>query len=156
MLSMLWWVFGLFWSHYLTYVMASLVEPWMILIFNPVLYLISGFRWGFYEVADISVYISLGMIALFLSFCTAVTWWMFKAGYRLKNWKVCSLKRSWHYAKLLEKDRSQEHCQAQCLDPLEHASGLGEDSRWRRRRSSGSHMLAFSRCCFGCLVRHVK
>jgi ABC-2 type transport system permease protein len=54
-------------------------------LFNPVLYLISGFRWSFYEIADIGVAISLGMIVVFLALCTAITWWMFKTGYRLKN-----------------------------------------------------------------------
>jgi ABC-2 type transport system permease protein len=54
-------------------------------LFNPVLYLISGFRWSFYEIADIGVAVSLGMIVVFLALCTAITWWMFKTGYRLKN-----------------------------------------------------------------------
>jgi ABC-2 type transport system permease protein len=54
-------------------------------LFNPVLYLISGFRWSFYEIADIGVAVSLGMIVVFLALCTAITWWIFKTGYRLKN-----------------------------------------------------------------------
>ncbi len=54
-------------------------------LFNPVLYLISGFRWSFYEIADIPVAISLGMICLFLALCAAATWWIFKTGYRLKT-----------------------------------------------------------------------
>jgi len=54
-------------------------------LFNPVLYLISGFRWSFYEIADISVAVSLGMIVVFLALCTGITWWIFKTGYRLKN-----------------------------------------------------------------------
>ncbi len=53
-------------------------------LFNPVLYLISGFRWSFFEVADVSVGISLGMITLFLVACLALVWWMFKTGYRLR------------------------------------------------------------------------
>ncbi len=53
-------------------------------LFNPVLYLISGFRWSFFEVADVSVGISLGMITLFLLACLALVWWMFKTGYRLR------------------------------------------------------------------------
>ncbi len=53
-------------------------------LFNPVLYLISGFRWSFFEVADVSVGISLGMIVLFLVACLALVWWMFKTGYRLR------------------------------------------------------------------------
>ena len=54
-------------------------------LFNPVLYLISGFRWSFYEIADISISISLAMICLFLGVCTVTIWWIFKTGYRLKN-----------------------------------------------------------------------
>jgi ABC-2 type transport system permease protein len=54
-------------------------------LFNPVVYLISGFRWSFFEVADVSVAVSLGMTALFLVVCLAVVWWIFKTGYRLKS-----------------------------------------------------------------------
>lgn len=54
-------------------------------LFNPVLYLISGFRWSFFEVADVSVGVSLAMICLFLAVCLALVWWMFKTGYRLKQ-----------------------------------------------------------------------
>jgi ABC-2 type transport system permease protein len=50
-----------------------------------VLYLISGFRWSFFEVADVSVGISLVMISLFLLICLVLVWWMFKTGYRLKQ-----------------------------------------------------------------------
>jgi ABC-2 type transport system permease protein len=53
-------------------------------MFNPVLYLINGFRWSFYSVADVSVGISLGMTMVFLSVCIVVVWWIFKTGYRLK------------------------------------------------------------------------
>ncbi len=56
-----------------------------ITLLNPVLYLISGFRWSFYEIADIDVGISLAMIGLFLALCVGVTWWIFKTGYRLKS-----------------------------------------------------------------------
>ena len=52
---------------------------------NPVLYLISGFRWAFYEVADVSVATSAGMIAFFLFACLAAVWWIFKTGYHVKN-----------------------------------------------------------------------
>jgi len=52
---------------------------------NPVVYLISGFRWSFFETADVSVALSLAMTLLFLAVCLAVTWWIFKTGYRLKN-----------------------------------------------------------------------
>ncbi|MNV91386.1 Inner membrane transport permease YadH [compost metagenome] len=53
--------------------------------FNPVLYLISGFRWSFYEIADVNPVISLAMITLFLALCLGVVGWMFKTGYRLRN-----------------------------------------------------------------------
>ncbi len=54
-------------------------------LFNPVVYLISGFRWSFYGVADVSVGISVTMILLFMLLCLAGIWWIFKTGYRLKN-----------------------------------------------------------------------
>ena len=54
-------------------------------LFNPVVYLISGFRWAFFEVADVSVGISLGMTLAFLAACLGAIWWIFKTGYRLKN-----------------------------------------------------------------------
>jgi len=52
---------------------------------NQVLYLVSGFRWSFYEVADVSVGISAGMIAFFLVACLTTVWWIFKTGYHVKN-----------------------------------------------------------------------
>ena len=52
---------------------------------NPVVYLISGFRWSFYEIADVSVYLSFGMTIAFLVICMIVVAWIFKTGYRLKN-----------------------------------------------------------------------
>jgi len=54
-------------------------------LFNPVLYLVSGFRWSFFEVSDVNVYTSLTMILVFLAACLAVVGWMFKTGYRLKQ-----------------------------------------------------------------------
>jgi ABC-2 type transport system permease protein len=54
-------------------------------LFNPVVYLISGFRWSFYGVADVSVGISLGMTLLFMLLCLGGIWWIFKTGYKLKN-----------------------------------------------------------------------
>jgi ABC-2 type transport system permease protein len=53
--------------------------------FNPVVYLVSGFRWSFYDTADVAVGISLGMTFLFLLVLLAVVAWMFKTGYRLKK-----------------------------------------------------------------------
>lgn len=54
-------------------------------LFNPVVYLISGFRWSFYGIADVSVGLSLFMTLLFLVICLAAVWWIFKTGYRLKT-----------------------------------------------------------------------
>jgi ABC-2 type transport system permease protein len=54
-------------------------------LFNPVVYLVSGFRWSFFGMADVSVGVSLGMTLLFLLICLAVVWWIFKTGYRLKS-----------------------------------------------------------------------
>ena len=54
-------------------------------LFNPVVYLISGFRWSFYGIADVSVGVSLVMTVVFLAICLAIVWWIFKTGYRLKT-----------------------------------------------------------------------
>ena len=54
-------------------------------LYNPVLYLISGFRWSFYEVSDVGVGFSLAMIVVFLAICLTIVWWIFKTGYRLKT-----------------------------------------------------------------------
>ncbi len=54
-------------------------------LFNPVVYLISGFRWSFYGIADVSVGLSLAMTILFLTVCLVAIWWIFKTGYRLKT-----------------------------------------------------------------------
>ena len=56
-----------------------------ITMLNPVVYLISGFRWSFYEIADVSVALSVGMTLGFLAICMALVWWIFRTGYRLKN-----------------------------------------------------------------------
>jgi len=53
-------------------------------LFNPVVYLISGFRWAFFGKADVSVGLSLGMTAVFLAIALGVVTWIFKTGYRLK------------------------------------------------------------------------
>ncbi|MDW2982360.1 MAG: ABC transporter permease [Rhodanobacter sp.] len=53
-------------------------------LFNPVVYLISGFRWSFYGKADVGVALSLGMTLGFLAICLALVWWIFRSGYRLK------------------------------------------------------------------------
>ena len=68
------------------YSISVLPAPWnTIALFNPVVYLVSGFRWSFYEVADVSVVLSLFMTVAFLAICLAVVGWMFKTGYRLRN-----------------------------------------------------------------------
>ena len=54
-------------------------------LFNPIVYLISGFRWSFYGVADVAVGISLAMTLLFLGLCLVLVSWIFRTGYRLKN-----------------------------------------------------------------------
>jgi ABC-2 type transport system permease protein len=54
-------------------------------LFNPVVYLISGFRWSFYSIADVSVGLSLAMTAVFLTICAVLVWRIFKTGYRLKT-----------------------------------------------------------------------
>lgn len=53
-------------------------------LLNPVLYLVSGFRWSFYGLADVSVLASVAMILLFLALCVSAVWWIFRTGYRLK------------------------------------------------------------------------
>jgi ABC-2 type transport system permease protein len=53
-------------------------------LFNPIVYLISGFRWSFYEISDVNVVMSLLMTLGFLAICLAIIWWIFKTGYRLK------------------------------------------------------------------------
>jgi ABC-2 type transport system permease protein len=68
------------------YSIDMLPEPWRTLsLFNPIVYLINGFRWSFYGVADVSVGWSVAAILAFLSLCLGAVWWIFKTGYRLKN-----------------------------------------------------------------------
>ncbi|TCT08023.1 ABC transporter permease [Aquabacter spiritensis] len=54
-------------------------------LFNPVVYLISGFRWSFFGVSDVNIALSLGMTLAFLVACLVAVWWIFKTGYRLKS-----------------------------------------------------------------------
>jgi len=54
-------------------------------LFNPVVYLVSGFRWSFYGLADVNVWVSLGMTMVFLLVCIGIVGWIFRTGYRLKN-----------------------------------------------------------------------
>lgn len=68
------------------YSLKMLPPIWQkITLVNPVVYLVSGFRWSFYSVADVNVYISLAMITGFLVACLAIVAWIFKTGYRLKS-----------------------------------------------------------------------
>jgi len=68
------------------YSISMLPPVWQkITLFNPVVYLISGFRWSFYEHADVSVPISITMTCVFLGICLAVIAWIFKTGYRLRS-----------------------------------------------------------------------
>lgn len=66
---------------------TSILPPFWrtVTLFNPVVYLISGFRWSFYGLADVGVGVSLGMTIVFLAVFLAIVAWMFKTGYRLKN-----------------------------------------------------------------------
>jgi ABC-2 type transport system permease protein len=70
-----------------TFYSVSVLPPFWrtVVLFNPVVYLISGFRWSFFETADVSVGVSLGMTLLFLVICLATVWWIFKTGYKLKK-----------------------------------------------------------------------
>jgi ABC-2 type transport system permease protein len=54
-------------------------------LFNPIVYLISGFRWSFFEIADVSIGLSVAMAVLFLLACLVVIWWIFRTGYKIKN-----------------------------------------------------------------------
>ena len=53
-------------------------------LFNPVVYLISGFRWSFYGAADVHIGVSVGMTLVFLTLCTTAVWWILRTGYRIK------------------------------------------------------------------------
>jgi ABC-2 type transport system permease protein len=70
------------------YSLNMLPEFWQrVTLFNPVVYLISGFRWAFFgaDAADVDIVVSLVAISGFLTVCLAAVWWIFKTGYRLKN-----------------------------------------------------------------------
>jgi|TARA_R100000353_G_scaffold140808_1_gene100351 ABC-2 type transport system permease protein len=70
-----------------TFYSVNMLPPfWQtVTLFNPVVYLISGFRWSFYGVADVNVAVSLGMTVMFMLLCLVTIWWIFKTGYRLKS-----------------------------------------------------------------------
>jgi ABC-2 type transport system permease protein len=68
------------------YSISMLPPVWQtVTLFNPVVYLVSAFRWSFYENADVSVGLSVTMTAGFLLACLIAIWWIFKTGYRLRN-----------------------------------------------------------------------
>ena len=68
------------------YSISMLPGVWAkIALFNPVVYLVSGFRWSFYGVSDVGVGASLAMTLLFMLACLVVVWWIFKTGWRLKT-----------------------------------------------------------------------
>ena len=68
------------------YSLDMLPAAWRtITLFNPVVYLISGFRWTFFGQGDVGIGVSMGAVALFLTLCLALIFWMFRTGYRLKN-----------------------------------------------------------------------
>jgi len=70
-----------------TFYSVDMLPPfWQtVTLFNPVVYLISGFRWSFYEVADVSMWVSLGMILLFLAAGLLIVWRIFQTGYQIKK-----------------------------------------------------------------------
>lgn len=70
-----------------TFYSIHLLPPfWQtVTLFNPVVYLVSMFRWSFFGVADVPVGVSLVMTLLFLAVCLTLVWWIFRTGYRLKN-----------------------------------------------------------------------
>lgn len=68
------------------YSVSMLPPAWQtVTLFNPVLYLISGFRWAFFGVGDVPVGASLLAIAIFFGICFSVVWWLFRTGYRIKS-----------------------------------------------------------------------
>jgi len=68
------------------YSIDMLKEPWRsITLFNPIVYLINGFRWTFFGTADVSFPAALGATFAFFLACAAVIWWIFRTGYRLKS-----------------------------------------------------------------------
>jgi ABC-2 type transport system permease protein len=70
-----------------TFYPTSVLPPFwrMVTLFNPLVYLISGFRWSFFDIADVHVGLSVAVTLGFLALCMAIVSWFFKTGYRLKN-----------------------------------------------------------------------
>jgi ABC-2 type transport system permease protein len=68
------------------YSINMLPQPWQMLsLFNPVVYLISGFRWAFYGVADVHIAVSAGMTLGFMVLCLSVVWWVFRTGWKIRR-----------------------------------------------------------------------
>ncbi len=68
------------------YSISMLPPIWQkITLFNPVVYLISGFRWSFFGTADVAIGVSLAAIALFTLLCMGFIWWIFKTGWRIRQ-----------------------------------------------------------------------
>jgi ABC-2 type transport system permease protein len=68
------------------YSINALAEPFRtVSLFNPVVYLVSGFRWTFYSVADVPVWTSVAMLAAIIAGCLIAITWMFRTGYKLKQ-----------------------------------------------------------------------
>jgi ABC-2 type transport system permease protein len=68
------------------YSVKALGEPWRtITLINPIVHVISGFRWSFYSVADVPVWSSVAVTIGIIAICMAVITWMFRTGYRLKQ-----------------------------------------------------------------------
>ena len=68
------------------YSISMLPPLWQkITLFNPVVYLISGFRWSFYGIADVHIAVSTGITLAFLAICLITVWWIFKTGYKLRS-----------------------------------------------------------------------
>ena len=68
------------------YSISMLPEVWQkVTLFNPVVYLVSGFRWAFFGVSDVNIGVSLAATAGFLALCLATIWWIFRTGYKLKT-----------------------------------------------------------------------
>jgi ABC-2 type transport system permease protein len=70
-----------------TFYSVNVLPPfWQtVTLFNPVVYLVSGFRWSFYEISDVNIAVSLAMTGLFFVLCLGAVWWIFRTGYRLKT-----------------------------------------------------------------------
>jgi ABC-2 type transport system permease protein len=70
-----------------TFYPTSVLPPFWrtVTLFNPIVYLISGFRWSFFDLSDVYVGTSVAAILAFLAVCLTVVWWIFKTGYRLKT-----------------------------------------------------------------------